>query len=257
MDIQQLKSLKILVIGDYCVDIFKYGICERLSPEAPVPVFNFKHLTKNDGMAGNVVNNLKALKVNAILETSYSEIIKERLIDLKSKQHLVRIDYEQPIEPIKFESIRNLDTYDSVIVSDYNKGSVNDKLIKDILNNFNKPIFVDTKKTDLSIFENCIIKINESEYKNVKKMPKKCDLIVTLGERGAKYNNIIYSTEKVNVFDVSGAGDSFLCGLCVQYLINKDLICAIKFANICAANVVKKIGTAVVEFEEVKDEICF
>lgn len=257
MDIQLLKQLKVLVIGDYCIDIFKYGTCERLSPEAPVPVFNYKYLTKTDGMAGNVVNNLKSLNVNAALETSYSEIIKERLIDLKSKQHIVRIDYEQEIEPVKFESIRNINSYDSIIISDYNKGAINDTLIKEVTKHFKGPIFVDTKKQDLSLFENCIIKINEPEYKRVKKFPKNYELIVTMGDKGASYKDIIYPSEKVQVFDVSGAGDSFLSGLCVQYLIKKDLILSIKFANICASNVIKKTGTATVDFDEVKNELCF
>ena len=31
---------KILVIGDSCTDIFIYGECNRICPEAPVPVFN-------------------------------------------------------------------------------------------------------------------------------------------------------------------------------------------------------------------------
>lgn len=257
MDIQLLKSFKILVIGDYCIDVFKYGTCERISPEAPVPVFSFKYLTKTDGMAGNVVNNIKALNVDASLHSSETQAVKERLIDLKSKQHIVRVDYEEKVESIRFDLIRNLDRYDCIVISDYNKGSIDEKLVKQIIKNFKNPIFVDSKKNDLSIFEGCIIKINESEYKNLKRLPKKCDLIVTLGENGAKYNGVLHSTEKVQVFDVSGAGDSFLAGLCVQYLLKKDLTLSIKFANICASNVVKKIGTAVIDFEEVKNELCF
>ena len=30
--------MKILVIGDSCIDIFKYGKVTRIAPEAPVPV---------------------------------------------------------------------------------------------------------------------------------------------------------------------------------------------------------------------------
>ena len=44
--IQQLKSLNVLVIGDYCIDQFSYGSCLRLSPEAPVPVFDIKYTNK-------------------------------------------------------------------------------------------------------------------------------------------------------------------------------------------------------------------
>lgn len=257
MDIQQLKSLKILVIGDYCIDLYKYGICERLSPEAPVPIFNYEYTIKNDGMAGNVINNLLSLGITTELITSSREIIKERLIDLRSKQHIARIDYEKKIEPIRFELFKDLNSYDCLIISDYNKGSIDEELVKLILNHFKKPIFVDTKKQDLSCFESCIIKINQHEYKKIKKFPKQCELIITLGENGAKYKDVIYPTKNVQVFDVCGAGDSFLAGLSVQFLIKKDLISAIKFANVCASNVVKKTGTAVIDFEEVRDELCF
>ena len=42
--------MKILVIGDNCTDVFIYGRCERLSPEAPIPVFEPSKTITNDGM---------------------------------------------------------------------------------------------------------------------------------------------------------------------------------------------------------------
>ena len=51
--------VKILVIGELCVDRFVYCEIKRLCPEAPVPVLNPVYTTTNDGMAGNVVENLK------------------------------------------------------------------------------------------------------------------------------------------------------------------------------------------------------
>lgn len=257
MDIQRLKQLKILVVGDYCIDIFKYGSCSRLSPEAPVPVLVYKYETKTDGMAGNVFNNIAALNVAVVLKTSTKEIIKERFIDLKSKQHILRTDYEKAIQPIKTEELYNLQDYDSIVISDYEKGSINSDVIKYLKNNFKGPIFVDSKKKDLSIFSGCIVKINQSEFEKAINIPPDLELIVTVGESGAIYKNNIYPTKKVDVFDVSGAGDSFIAGLAVQYALKKDIECAIKFANICAANVVKKTGTAILDFEEVKNDLCF
>ena len=52
---------KVLVIGDSCTDIFRYGKIERLSPEAPVPVIIPTHQTENGGMSKNVKANLEAL----------------------------------------------------------------------------------------------------------------------------------------------------------------------------------------------------
>ena len=53
--------MKITVIGELCKDVFVYGDTLRLSPEAPVPVLTPSYKEENDGMAGNVVQNLKAM----------------------------------------------------------------------------------------------------------------------------------------------------------------------------------------------------
>ena len=37
----QQKQLKVLLIGDSCTDEYVYGSCERLNPEAPVPILKF------------------------------------------------------------------------------------------------------------------------------------------------------------------------------------------------------------------------
>ena len=66
MDTLQQPSWKILLIGDHCLDIYHYGVCERLSPEAPVPVLKVVKSEIKQGMSSNVNLNLQAfgLKVN-------------------------------------------------------------------------------------------------------------------------------------------------------------------------------------------------
>ena len=69
-----------LVIGECCTDIFVYGEAKRLSPEAPVPVFEPKRVVKNMGMAGNVVKNLDVIidkfqDNNNMLKQEYAKII--------------------------------------------------------------------------------------------------------------------------------------------------------------------------------------
>ena len=49
---------KILVIGEACIDIFEYGKCTRLNPEAPTPIFQSDHIETNGGMASNVYGNI-------------------------------------------------------------------------------------------------------------------------------------------------------------------------------------------------------
>jgi len=253
--IQQLKSLNVLVIGDYCNDIYKYGTCTRLSPEAPVPVFDFSFEETMSGMAGNVYNNLLSLGVNADIIKNKEDIFKTRFIDLKSKQHLIRVDFTNKVNPLDVSKITKFN-YDAVIISDYDKGFITNDVVENLIKLFNCPIFVDTKKTDLSKYENCIIKINENEQKNVLKYPNNYELIVTLGENGALYNKKVIPTNKVQVFDVSGAGDTFISSLVVKYLLCKKMEKSIKFANICSSIVVTKSGTATIKIEEVINEIC-
>lgn len=258
MGIQQLKQYKVLVIGDYCEDIFIYGNCNRLSPEAPVPIITYSYEHRSEGMAANVYNNLKALNISCDLLVDNKDTKKVRYVDLKSKHHLLRTDYESKSEEINID-INILKNYNAIIISDYDKGSITQKLYNNIRNNYSEMIFIDSKKNNLSIFNHNknIIKINEQEFIKASKLPESSYLIVTKGDKGATFLGETYPTKPVEVVDVSGAGDTFLAALVVQYLLTNSLVDGVRFANICAANVVKKTGTAIVNFEEVKNDLCF
>ena len=75
--------MKVLIIGDSCTDIFIYGNIERISPEAPVPIFKPNDRTENGGMAMNVLSNLLALGVDADIITNSNDIKKIRYVDFK------------------------------------------------------------------------------------------------------------------------------------------------------------------------------
>ena len=76
-------------------------------------------------------------------------------------------------------------------------------------------------------------------------------MIITRGSRGAEYKGEVYPVKEVDVRDTSGAGDTFLAGLVFDYLENKDIVKAIKFANKCATQVVQKKGTAKININEI------
>ena len=78
--------------------------------------------------------------------------------------------------------------YDFVVISDYNKGLVTPEIVKTIVDKFKGHIFVDTKKTDLRPFENCILKINQFENERVEYLPKNYELIVTSGRKRGCFN---------------------------------------------------------------------
>ena len=90
MSIQQAKSLKVLLMGDGCIDVYHYGECTRLSPEAPVPVFLEINTEKRPGMALNVFLNLRALGLDTEYITDRDGIEKHRYIDaVKYHQGLI------------------------------------------------------------------------------------------------------------------------------------------------------------------------
>ncbi len=82
--------MKILVIGDSCTDIFRYGKVERLAPEAPVPIIVPDREESNHGMAGNVVRNINALGHETDFVTNAVEI---RTLNQQEKIAKERLDY--------------------------------------------------------------------------------------------------------------------------------------------------------------------
>lgn len=240
-DTHQQKKFKILLIGDSCIDEYYYGTCDRLNPEAPVPVLKIKSWKQNFGMAANVKNNLEAFGCDVDFMTGGKKSIKRRYIDERSKQHIVRVDEDKISPPFKplLKSLA-LSQYDAIVVSDYDKGYVTYENIEIIKNEFCGPIFIDTKKTDLKKFNGCFVKINETE--NRQKISDCDNLIVTLGDNGALYKEKIYPTKKVEVIDVCGAGDTFLAALTYYFLKTTSIDDAIIYANKCSAITVQNRG---------------
>lgn len=235
------------MIGDHCEDVYQYGIVDRISPEAPVPVFLQQNHVIKPGMAGNVCENFKALGCDVNYIHGMTSV-KTRLIDSRSKQHIVRIDDDVLSEPIRFWTVVP-PGYDAIVISDYNKGTITYELIEELRKDFKGPIFVDTKKTDLSRMEGCFVKINSLEYSRI---TSKCNnLIVTAGAEGAYYNGTRYPTMKVEVADVCGAGDTFLAALTYQYLLCKDITRSIPFAIRASEITVQHIGVYAPDLGEI------
>lgn len=255
MGTQQQKFWKILLIGDSCLDIYHYGECHRISPEAPVPVLKEISTESKMGMSSNVKLNLEShgLVVSHITNTNLIE--KHRFVDTRFKHHMLRVDVgeDKILNEINLDNIhKNMEQFDVLIISDYDKGFLRHASIEKICNLFkDKPIFVDTKKTNLSCFKNTIIKVNEKEFSNIKKMPINSEIIVTLGDRGTLYKHNVFPVKKTDVFDVCGAGDVFLSALVKGFLEFGSLEKAISLANSCAAYSVSKMGTYVLTKEEI------
>ena len=244
--------MRVLVVGESCIDNFTYGEANRLTPEAPVPVFNSSENVIVEGMAMNVRNNIKSLGAEVSIHTNsnWRLVEKTRFIDHRTNHMFLRVDKND--DKISHTTdLKKIDfgKYDGVVISDYNKGFLSEDDIRYISEN-HELVFLDTKKI---LGDYCdkirFIKINNSEYMGSERFTDKSirdKLIVTLGSKGCMYKGETFSVIKTEVKDVAGAGDTFMAGFTVKYLQTKDIIESIKFANECATIVVQKRGVSVV-----------
>ena len=242
--------MNVLLIGDSCEDRYFYGDAKRLSPEAPVPILEYRRGVTSEGMAMNVFNNLKAFGVSINMITNEEKIIKTRFIDEKSNQQILRSDEEPEIKPFPYKMPEN--KYDVLVISDYNKGFITKEKMFELVEWFDGPVFIDTKKRYVP--DRCYVKVNDIEYENLE--TKTDNLIITRGGEGAEYQGKLYPAEKVKVFDVVGAGDTFLAALTYGYLNYGSIEEAIPLANKAAAIAVSHTGTYVLKEEDVKTLLC-
>jgi D-glycero-beta-D-manno-heptose-7-phosphate kinase len=201
---QAFNKLKVLIIGDLMVDSYVWGIIERQSPEAPVPIVNVQKREIRLGGAGNVAVNIKALGANPIIcsvlgndimadsilsifeenNLTVEGILKsaERITTVKERiiaddKHVVRVDHEidtplntndtnQLSEKIK-ALCKNVDV---IIFQDYDKGVITKNLIEEITDFAklaNIPIVVDPKKRNFLFYKNAtLFKPNLKEIKD-------------------------------------------------------------------------------------------
>ncbi len=262
--------MKILVIGEICLDVFVRCKIERLCPEAPVPVLCPIDMKENYGMAGNVVANLKSLDptVEVTTITPVNTIVKTRYIDSQTGYIVVRVDEKdsitEQIEPEKVRQLLDQYIYDGVLISDYHKGFLTEtdiEFIAKLCQKSGTPVFLDTKKK-LGEWSRLVtvVKINEKEWKILGMYdPGDCqNLVVTYGSRGAVWINHDYvvPVDPIQVADVSGAGDTYLAAFALEYVgaagANEDRIKrAMSYANKAARIAVSKRGVVAVRRDEV------
>lgn len=157
------RNKRILCIGDIMLDRYIYGDVERISPEAPIPVFSIKEEQIMLGAAGNVAKNIAALGATvefhtvvgddrygieikrllskeegivSYIKTQGETTVKTRYVS--GGQQMMRVDNDNYCEPIEMPEYWN---FDAIIISDYNKG-VCDKIA---VENLTIPCVVDTK----------------------------------------------------------------------------------------------------------------
>lgn len=303
---------KIIVIGDIMLDHYVYGKCERISPEAPVPIVNLSKETYTLGGAGNVIKNLCALGAESMLfsvsgeddaafrmENELGDLAittfhlvkeKERPTTVKTRvlagnHQMLRIDKESKttisdqsasllIDQLKV----HIQEAKVLILSDYCKGIFSEELTRQIIalcKEHGVSSLLDSKEKNLSKFGGVdIVKPNKKEaalmagiaIDNHENLKQACSIIaqkancqsvvVTLSEEGmAIYHNEaleIVPTKALEVYDVTGAGDTVIATIAYGLANGLSLHNACDLANHAAAVVVGKIGSATATLEEIE-----
>lgn len=309
--ISKLKNVRLLVVGDMILDHYLIGSADRISPEAPVPVVLINKESCIPGGAANVARNILAVGVHVACAGVVGDDDQGRMLTahlaqdgadcssiltvhdrptttktrvLAQNQQMLRLDREdaRPISKHTWQlllehCIRDLSSYNGVVVSDYGKGSLPEEFLAALFAEtvrMNIPVFVDPKGKDytryrgattltpnareaseasgFSVDDENIIKAAEKIMDDVK-----CSyLVITRGASGlALFNGtnkpLMIPTSAREVFDVTGAGDTFISWLamCVSSGMSPEDACAL--ANIAAGIAVGKVGCATVTDEEV------
>jgi len=163
-----------------------------------------------------------------------------------------------------------------ILISDYNKGVISEYLSQQIIQIANKnglKVIIDPKGFNYQKYQDAFLvkpnlkelfeAVGEKQNKTLidevgKKLLTKYNfqnLIVTLSEDGIKLftqkNILNFPTKAKKIFDVTGAGDTVLATLGVAIASNITLENSIELANIAAAVVIGKVGTATPTFTEI------
>ncbi|MCK5107101.1 MAG: bifunctional hydroxymethylpyrimidine kinase/phosphomethylpyrimidine kinase [Nanoarchaeota archaeon] len=310
--IENFDKKKIMVIGDVMLDSCFKGTTTRISPEAPIPIVKFVKEENIPGGAGNCANNISTLGGNVflvgvvgkdefanklskelakngidssglIVDETRPTTVKKRVISGDNHQ-IVRLDYEDTT-PISLEIQNKITNFikskikdvDAVVISDYSKGLIDEKLAKEIIKIAkaeNLPIVVDSKSTRATYFQGVTLMTpNLKEAKEIagisgdiekiaKSIIQKIDsnIFITRGADGItlveKSGEIShFPTKEVQIFDVSGAGDTVVAisTLCLTFGMGLKEIA--KIANVAGKLVIQKPGTATVSIEELKNSL--
>lgn len=312
----RFDSARILTIGDVMLDKFIKGTVSRISPEAPVPVVDLTSETIKPGGAANAINNIKTLGADVIaagvigddvngrklidtlkqsgINTEGFIVIPDRPTTVKTRimtgqQQIVRIDrerrdsidYEHTHQILDFAN-KKVDNIDAIIISDYDKGVITNKLLEGLISlskKYNKPVIVDPKiehfmdyKGVTSVISNLkgasaatrISAINETSIRNMGQWiltQLECEyVLITRGKNGMtlfeKNGDVIHIPTVVReVYDVTGVRDTVTSVVALNLAVGAEMVDAAAIANIAAGIVIEKIGTATVTKDELMHQL--
>src|SRR6516162_7631119 len=316
--IRRFAGRTVLVLGDVMLDRYVSGEVSRISPEAPIPVLRVIAARTSLGGAANVAHNVAALGARAILlgvvgsDDAGAEIgrlaasagpgIDARLVatghrpttvktrfTTRGAHQLLRVD-DETTAPLDAETAAELgrrfaqalDESDTVVLSDYAKGVLCDRLLRRAVNlsrRADRPVIADPKRASFKAYRNVtVLTPNAQEVARATGVDTADDdgaeraaraaldtagceaVLVTRSENGLTLVRrgmpALHLPARVQqVADVSGAGDTFVAALATALAADPDLERATRLANIAAGISVSRPGTAVVSGRDLAGEL--
>lgn len=305
-------SARILVLGDVMLDGYASGRVDRISPEAPVPVL--RHLSSREvpGGGANVAMNIAALGARPYLvglvgeddeaqrltrllaeagvETRFVSAPERpttfKLRILADNHQMLRIDKEEVgAASVEMElellsaALAVLPDVSSVILSDYGKGCLTNRIISDVITEAERrgvPVFVDPKRSDFSVYAGAtFITPNRSELQVATGVTcdddESCRLAAVIAQEASGASILLTRSEEgmtlfptsgdvvklpaevKEVFDVSGAGDSVIATFTLGIVSGLAVPQALRAANCAAGLVVSRTGTATTTEAEIAE----
>ena len=257
-------SMQVLIIGDIIIDRYIHGTTTRLNPEAPVPVVNVTNEYDSFGGASLVFKNLESLGVHVTqLHYDDEKSIKTRV--LSDNHYITRIDQDVIANGDGIaDDIEELDLsdFEYVILSDYNKGVLDaaPRIIKHC-NKFGCKVIVDPKRHADHYKGAWLVKPNAKEFIDLGFNNWDGNIIITGGGNTctAEFEKIRYTStpNKVEVSDVTGAGDCFLAALVYGLTNGMSFQEALDTAVLGSTESVKHYGTYVLMPKDIRKKTIF
>lgn len=227
-------------------------------------------------------NFLKAnLKGEFLIQKGRKTPFKNRI--MAHNQQVLRLDEEDTSEILLENELiflfeEKIKDFKAIVLSDYAKGVLTSKVCKAFIKKANEleiPILIDPKGSDFSKYSGATLltpnkkealnalKFENLDAKNLEKGIKKLKddfslrySIITLSEAGiAVFDESLQlaPAKALEVYDVTGAGDSVIAVLAFCLASGIEIFKACEIANEAAAVVVSKIGSVSVSFDEIKN----
>lgn len=314
---EEFSAYKVAIVGDVMLDTYLWGNVDRISPEAPVPIVTLIKKDYRLGGAANVALNIRALNVTADIFSVIGDDEDGRLLVnlfekegigtgnlLKSNkrvttnksriisrsQHMLRMDAEITHDLDEDDERRLLDAIEIylhqakpqvLVLEDYNKGVLTDKVIRSVVgicNELGIITTVDPKRKnffsyqDVSIFKPNLKEVREA-LNLISARPDLPSLdhihgllfeklnhqvsLITLSENGVFYHGRetgIVPTHIRNISDVSGAGDTVIAVASLVYAATRNEKLMAEIANIAGGLVCEEVGTVAIRRERLVEE---